>query len=90
MPEQQDLERSLGRLEGKMDSMVASMNHLISAFDNLEKGRLSTLEINFAKMQVEVYERTKSSSLWTSAITSVIVSVIAAILVYLITTKGII
>lgn len=87
MPDQQDLERSLGRLEGKMDSMVSSMNHLTSAFDNLEKGRLSTLEINFAKMQVEVFERAKSSSIWTSAITSVIVTVIASLIVYLIKSK---
>lgn len=89
MPEQQDLERSLGRLEGKMDSMVSSMNHLASAFDNLEKGRLSTLEINFAKMQVEVFERAKSSSVWTSAIVSVIVSVVGAIIVYFITKHAI-
>ena len=87
MPEAPDLERSLGRLEGKMDSMVASMNHLASAFDNLEKGRLSTLEINFAKMQVEVYDRAKSSSMWTSAIVSIIVTVVATIIVYLIKSR---
>jgi hypothetical protein len=90
MPEQQDLERSLGRLEGKMDSMVASMNHLASAFDNLEKGRLSTLEINFARMQVEVYDRAKSSSMWTSAIISLIISTFSGLMVYLLKSKGII
>lgn len=46
-----NLERALGRVEGKMDLMVTSVNNLAASFESLEKGRLSNLEIKFANLQ---------------------------------------
>ena len=78
-----EFERSLGRLEGKMDSMTEVMTRLANSFDNLEKGRLSTLEINFAKFYTEINTKAKNAAFWTSAITAIFVSVVSAIIVYL-------
>jgi len=87
MPDE-DISRSIGRLEGKLDAVVSSMSQLTESFNNLEKGRLSTLEINFAKMQVEIFEKTKNSAAWTSAVVSVIIAVAGAVITYLIIGNG--
>ena len=86
MPEENNLERAIGKLEGKMDMLVASMDGMAQAFNNLEKGRLSTLEINFAKLLTETNERTsigiskaKGVAMWTTLIASGVISVIVAL-----------
>lgn len=81
MSKENNLERSIGKLEGKMDAMIATMERLASSFDNLEKGRLSTLEINVAKMQTEVSEKSRSTALWTAGTVSIIVGVAVAIVI---------
>jgi hypothetical protein len=43
-----DINRSIGRLEGKLDSLVTSVNTLASSFKSLEEGRLSQLEREFS------------------------------------------
>ncbi len=43
-----EINRAIGRLEGKMDSLIISTNALASSFKTLEEGRLSTLEREFA------------------------------------------
>lgn len=45
-----ELQRSIGRLEGKMDMLVSGMQEMASSFSSLEKGRLSKLEIAFANL----------------------------------------
>ena len=75
--ENHELERAIGRLEGKMDSLIATLQGLTQAFDLLEKGRLSRLETNFATLQAEVKERARTMSLWTSFIVSIIVSLVS-------------
>ena len=64
----ENFERALGRLEGKMDSMVASVNALAASFESLEKGRLSRLEIAFATLKGETTAESTSTARWTSAI----------------------
>lgn len=79
MPKKEEgdnLERSLGRLEGKMDSVMSTVTALAASFENLEKGRLSNLEIAFAKIQTEVSERSRSTAVLTSSIVSLIVAVL--------------
>ena len=77
--------KSIGRLEGKMDMLVASMSGLAQSFDNLEKGRLSRLEIAFASLQAEAKQDARHISSWTSSIISVIISVISALIIYFLT-----
>ena len=84
--EEQNLERAIGKLEGKMDMLISSMDSMSQAFANLEKGRLSTLEINFAKMQTELSDRARNTalttSLWSSTIIGIIVIVIGALVLH--------
>jgi len=51
------LQRAIGNLEGQMKAMTQSMtdftiemSSMRTSFDNLEKGRLSKLEIEFANL----------------------------------------
>lgn len=76
-----EFERSLGRLEGKMDSMTEVMTRLANSFDNLEKGRLSTLEINFAKFYTEINTKAKSIAIIYSIVSAILVSVITAFII---------
>ncbi len=43
-----EIQRSIGRLEGKLDYLVNSVNTLAASFKTLEEGRLSQLEREFA------------------------------------------
>lgn len=79
MPED-ELQRSIGKLEGKMDLMVSSMQELTAAFANLEKGRLSTLEINFAKMQTELADKSRAVAFQTSMITALVVGIAVTVI----------
>lgn len=45
-----DTQRSIGRLEGKIDLIIDTMDKLKDAFETLESGRLSTLEKDFANL----------------------------------------
>ena len=74
----------IGELKGEMKNMSATILRLANAFDNLEKGRLSTLEINFAKLQTEVGERSRQTAVRTAAITSIIVGVTVTFLTHFI------
>lgn len=76
------IERSIGKLEGKMDMMVSSMNALSASFDSLEKGRLSRLEINFAELNTNVQDKAKNTALWTSGIVTLIVSTVIALVIH--------
>ena len=79
---EQNFERALGRLEGKLDSMNEVITRLANAFDNLEKGRLSTLEINFAKLQTETSDSARTTATWISAFISIVVTVIGGLLLF--------
>ncbi len=82
--ETNSFERALGRLEGKMDSMVSSVNALASSFESLEKGRLSRLEIKVAEIVTENTAKTKSTALWVSLVISIAIAIIPQIITYLI------
>ena len=43
-------ERSLGRLEGKLDLIIKDVSELNASFHELEQGRLSRLEIQFSNL----------------------------------------
>ena len=47
---QASVERSIGRLEGKMDYAINELSELKIAFNSLEAGRLSRLERDFANL----------------------------------------
>jgi hypothetical protein len=74
--------RALGNLEGKMDSMIITMERMANAFDSLEKGRLSRLEVLYATLSTEVAEKAKHTAGWTSTFISVAISVASAIIIY--------
>ena len=40
----------IGELKGEMKNVVSELSAMRNAFDNLEKGRLSRLEIQFANL----------------------------------------
>ena len=44
------VERSIGRLEGKIDLVIQEVSGLKVSFNTLEEGRVSTLERNFANL----------------------------------------
>lgn len=89
-----NVERSIGRLEGKIDGMSVdiqninqSMTNLKAAFDTLEQGRLSGLEVNFAKLESQVRERAKITATFYASLISIIVSVISASIIFFIIKK---
>ena len=93
-----NVERSIGRLEGKIDGMVVdiqninqSMSNLKAAFDVLEQGRLSGLEVNFAALKTEVNLKAsntaRNTAVWFSGIMSLSVSVISALITFFIINK---
>ena len=80
------VERSIGRLEGKLDSVITIVGSLKEAFDSLEKGRLSKLEVAFATLETQVslkaQDSAKSSAMIYSIVASIISSVLAAFIVW--------
>lgn len=70
-----DFSRALGRLEGKMDSVVAAVTAISASFESLEKGRLSRLEIAFATLKGETATESTATARWTSAIWSLGVTI---------------
>lgn len=75
-----NIERSLGRVEGKLDLLVKSVSDLSSAFQNLEAGRLSRLEVKVNTLDVQTREKAKNTALFWAFISSLTVSAIAALL----------
>lgn len=49
-----DVERSIGRLEGKLDSLISTVSSLKQSFDTLEAGRLSALEKQVAQITTKI------------------------------------
>ena len=81
MPKSNGLERSIGRLEGKVDALITEVKDLKKSFNTLEEGRVSTLEHDFAKLYTEVKIKAKNTAMWMSAIISIGVSVLTAVLI---------
>ena len=52
--EEANLDRSIGRLEGKVDFIIKEMSDLKGAFSVLEAGRLSKLESQVSGLIVKV------------------------------------
>lgn len=52
--EEVNIDRSIGRLEGKMDLVLDSVTKLQGAFETLEAGRLSKVEQQVAGLIVRV------------------------------------
>ena len=86
--EQVDLERAIGRVEGKLDLVVTSISELKNAFDTMEKGRLSRLEVLFATLETQISVKARSTAMWTSAALSILTSVAAGVIIYLILHHG--
>ena len=80
--EQEHLERSIGRLEGKLDSVVTMVAGLKDSFETMEKGRLSRLEVSFATLKTEVEIRVKNTAMVSAAVTSMVVTVVAGLILY--------
>lgn len=51
---EEGVERSIGRLEGKLDLVIDTMTELKAQFISLEAGRLSKLESTVAGLVVKV------------------------------------
>lgn len=84
---EKNIERSIGRLEGKMDNVVSEITALRVSFDNLEKGRFSKLEIAFAELHTNVKSSARIAALWTSGIVAITVSVIVAVMIKILNLK---
>lgn len=52
--DEQNINRSIGRLEGKVDLVIGQMTKLEGAFSTLESGRLSRLETEVAGLIVKM------------------------------------
>ena len=50
MSKQNGIERTIGEIKGKLDSLITKVDDLAHAFNNLEAGRLSNLEKDFANL----------------------------------------
>ncbi len=70
------LDRSLGRLEGKMDLMCTSVNNLAASFENLEKGRLSRLEISFAELNTNVKDKSRVTAFWVAGFMTIATTIV--------------
>ena len=82
-----EVQRSLGRIEGalteiKSDIKLMRDDHagLRSEFQQLEAGRLTRLESQFATTQAVMHAKAKSTALIYSAITAIIISVATALI----------
>lgn len=82
------LERSLGRVEGKLDSVITEIGHargevksLRDDFGSMEKGRLSTLEVRYATLETTVSLKAKNSAMVWAAVMSIAASVVAALVI---------
>lgn len=82
--EDKNVERSIGRLEGKLDSVISLVGDLKGAFEQMEKGRLSVLEISFATLKTEIEVKARWSAMLMSMIISILVSVISATVIFFI------
>lgn len=77
----------IGRLEGKLDSVVSMVGELKGSFETMEKGRLSKLEVQFATLYAELSVTARNSAAVWAVAASVIASIISALSIYFI--KGI-
>jgi len=75
----------IGRLEGKMEGLVEAMQKFAGemaamrlSFENLEKGRLSRLEIAFA----ESIAKRKADAVWIGVLSGGVVSIIVALILH--------
>ena len=82
MPEENtEINRALGRVEGKLDSLISTVTHLSNSFQQLEAGRVSTLESGFATLKAEASAYARNTAIWVSAGISLIVGVVLAIVI---------
>ena len=84
-----EVQRSLGRIEGalteiKSDIKLMRDDHagLRSEFQQLEAGRLTRLESQFATTQAVMHAKAKSTALIYSAATAIIVSTVTAYILH--------
>ena len=82
------VERSIGRIEGKLDSAIVAVSQvggevksLRDDFATMEKGRLSRLEVSFASLETTVNLKAKNTAMFWGTIMSIIASIVSAILV---------
>lgn len=68
----QGVERAIGRLEGKVDSIVSDVRALRSSFEVLEAGRLSAVEKEVANLTTKMAIITASISVGISVVLSII------------------
>lgn len=85
------VERSIGRLEGKLDSAILAMGgirgevkSLRNDFMHMEKGRLSKLEVGFATLETTVQIKARSSAIIWAIGASIFTSVVSGITIALI------
>ena len=77
----QNLILLVGKLDGKLDMVVSSMTALAASFENLEKGRLSKLEIAFASSIGEAQANAKTTAIWVSVLVSLGVMIAGAFII---------
>lgn len=81
MENQESIERSLGRVEGKLDSLIVTVTHLSNSFQQLESGRVSALESGYATLKAESTSQAKNTAMWVSAFISIGITVIGSFLI---------
>jgi hypothetical protein len=78
------MERSLGRVEGKLDLALTAISALGASFDALEKGRLSRLEVQFATMETTLRVEAKSTATRNAVLWSLVTSSVSGIAILLV------
>mgnify|MGYP001585274017 CR=1 FL=1 len=92
MADEASTQKDIGRLEG----MMAAIHSLVSEtrgdvkslrndFMEMEKGRLSRLEVAFATVQTEVSLKARNTAVWFALVSSIAASVITGTILFLIT-----
>jgi len=80
---QENLQRALGRVEGKVDLVVQSIADLKNSFEKMEQGRLSKLEVDFATLHTNVTGSANNHAIWTAAIMTTAGSIVSGIILFL-------
>ena len=83
---------NIGRLEGKMDSVLTMISEvkgdvtsLRNDFGTMEKGRLTALEVKFATLTTEITTKAKNMAIYVGIAVSIVSSVVSAVVISAIT-----
>ena len=85
----ENVERSIGNLEGMMSGMLTSLSQihndlkaLRDDFNTMERGRLTRLEVAFNTLQTEIEVKAKSVATYRSVLASIVAATVSGTILY--------